>query len=166
MPLPESFGSGGSPRDGAHRDAKKRCSMAMIEVSDLVAPFQKGKRTHLVSMILAVALFVAFRLADGGMTLSILNGGRSQPSAKVPQSTASFLEERDELSGKRAKASASSAKTPSGFIERDDDFDTLSLPNSKKSAEEDEVVDAFGGAPTDDGKQGGFADIERELGLR
>lgn len=138
--------------------------MAMIEVSDLAAPFRKW--THGVSIVLAIVLFIAFRLAGGGISLSRASGARSEPSSNDKLSAASFLDEDDGLSRSPAKTGASSSKSSSGFIERDDEFDPLSIPNSKKNGDEEEVVDAFSGAPADDGKKGGFADIERELGLR
>ena len=135
--------------------------MAMIEVSDLAAPLRKW--TNILSMVLAVLLFVAFRLSGGGINLSLSHDSpaRDSVSSETTRSAASFLEEDDRVVSQSSKRTHSSS---SGFVERDDDFDPLAAPSTGQRQEE-EVVDAFGGSPNENSESGGFAEIEKELGL-
>lgn len=136
--------------------------MAMIELTDLGAPFKKW--THVVSMILAITLFAAFRLTGGGVSLTLLSSSQTPVSSRSAPETltaSSFIADEEE-----SEDSRSLSKRTLGATAPADDFDPLSITKGRGAEEEDELVDAFGGISSKNGKKNGFADIERELGLR
>lgn len=135
--------------------------MAMIELGDLAAPLRKW--TNWLSMILAIVLFVAFRLSGGGINLSSSHNSPATDSrsSETTRSTASFLEEEDRVLTQGNERTHSSS---SGLVERDDDFDPRAAPSTGQNKDED-FVDAFGNSAGDSGEVGGFEAIEKELGL-
>lgn len=128
----------------------------MIEIQDLRAPWTS--KTNIISMVLAIALFAAFRISGGGLGLS--SNSRIQNN-RDPMFT-------DEI------------QTAPGLVQWDDDEDTTSgkvgtvVPaernNSNNFVVEDDGFDPLAGTGEDSGSEqeedGGFDEIERELGLR
>lgn len=129
--------------------------MAMIELQDLQAPLRS--KTNIVSMILAIALFAAFRVSGGGLGLGLSRGANRPPASgfvEEQQTSPSLLTWGDEDTvEKRGNDSVTSAPDDSSTLAPlDDGFDPLEGTQKEADSEDEE--------------DGGFVDIERELGLR
>jgi len=133
--------------------------MAMIELQDLQAPLRS--KTNIVSMVLAIALFAAFRISGGGLGFGASRGASRAPAAGFvaeQQTSPSLLTWGDEDTvEKRGTGSDTSTPDDSSTLEPlDDGFDPLEGTQKEADSEDD----------SEDEEDGGFVDIERELGLR
>jgi hypothetical protein len=130
--------------------------MAMIEIQDLRAPWTS--KTNIISMVLAIALFAAFRISGGGLGLNI--DTRTQNNSnfiledenQVPSSLGQWENDDGSMRDKRSKTERPASNDSSGFIAQDDGFDPLAGTGQESGSEQEE--------------EGGFDEIERELGLR
>ena len=130
--------------------------MAMIEIQDLRAPWTS--KTNIISMVLAIALFAAFRISGGGLGLSSntrIQNNRDPIFTDEIQTAPGLVQWDDDeetTNGKVGKVAPSERDDSSDFVAEDDGFDPLAGTGEDSGSEQEE--------------EGGFDDIERELGLR
>ena len=129
--------------------------MAMIEIQDLRAPFLS--KTNIISMVLAIALFAAFRISGGGLGLNIDTRKENKSDFiiedEIPAPSALKQWQKDDHStDKQNKGDPSASRNNNDFIAHDDGFDPLAGTGEDSGSEQEE--------------EGGFDEIERELGLR
>jgi hypothetical protein len=130
--------------------------MAMIEIQDLRAPWTS--KTNIISMVLAIALFAAFRISGGGLGLNLYtrkqNNSLSLPVSEIPEpsSLKQWDSDHDLTRQKRSEAEQSAPSDSNGFVAEDDGFNPLAGIGEDSGSEQEE--------------EGGFDEIERELGLR
>ena len=130
--------------------------MAMIELQDLRAPWTS--KTNIISMVLAIALFAAFRISGGGLGLNLDSRKQNNRDSIVTneiqaRSLLNQWESDDDLSrDNNGESEPSAPSDSSGFVAQDDEFDPLAGTGEDSGSEQEE--------------EGGFDEIERELGLR
>jgi hypothetical protein len=130
--------------------------MAMIEIQDLRAPWTS--KTNIISMVLAIVLFAAFRMSGGGLGLNLntrmQNNGNSviEEQSQAPSSLSQWENDDDLTTDKRGKTERPASNDSSGFVAQDEGFDPLAGTGEDSGTEQEE--------------DGGFDEIERELGLR
>lgn len=130
--------------------------MAMIEIQDLRAPWTS--KTNIISMVLAIALSAAFRISGGGLGFSsnarMQNSQESILSDEI-QANPELMrwdDDEDSTGNKVGKVAPAERNDSSDFVASDDGFDPLAGTGEDSGSEQEE--------------EGGFDEIERELGLR
>jgi|GEM_PF-3939284 len=130
--------------------------MAMIEIQDLRAPWTS--KTNIISMVLAIVLFAAFRMSGGGLGLNLNTRMQNNSSSvleeqsRAPSSLSQWESDEDLTGDKSVETEQSASNDSSGFVAQDDGFDPLAGTGEDSGTEQEE--------------DGGFDEIERELGLR
>jgi hypothetical protein len=131
--------------------------MPIIEIQDLRAPWTS--KTNIISMVLAIALFAAFRILGGGLGLNlatrnqIIKDSNIEDKSQASSSLGQWENDDDQLIlDRRSEMEQSASKDSSGFVVQDDGFDPLAGTGEDSGSEQEE--------------DGGFVEIERELGLR
>jgi hypothetical protein len=130
--------------------------MAMIEIQDLRAPWTS--KTNIISMVLAIVLFAAFRMSGGGLGLNhntrMQNNSNSvlEEQSRAPSALSQWESDDDLSVAKSVETEKSASSKYNGFVAQDDGFDPLAGTGEDSGTEQEE--------------DGGFDEIERELGLR
>jgi hypothetical protein len=148
--------------------------MAMIEIQDLVTPLKS--KTNLVSMVLAVGLFMVYRITGGGLSWDESRSYRGNSGDSFVSIDSFEQEDESDIERRLGRTAApqrqlgrspqatrkSDSKGIRGSMSEDFvDFDPL-----RGTDEEKGIAESSQRRRVADSDEGGFADIERELGLR